>query len=303
MNPRFLRAANALHVIGVSACLLATPTSVQAENSVQFADPMGSAETSGPWDAGNPLGTPPPTSLLYLNRCEGNCTVLPGNDNAITNHSSLVGTPRVLQEFAYSDESWNALVKCVRRVYAAYFISITENDPGNVLHRELMIAGTPQQLGMGSGIAGVAPWACGVPLNNTIAFAFANIHADDTAELCWTATHEAGHLLGLDHEFHEPDSMSYAALTTQFKHFTDVDSECFDQNTGQQTPCYCGASAIQNTDLALTTLLGRDRVFSDGMGEDPWELPPPGPWMSRVPRTSLSCGTRTDRASTVPMAW
>jgi hypothetical protein len=124
----------------------------------------------------------------------------------------------------------------VRRVYAPFFMTITETDPGNVPHRELMIGGNPGNIGMSSGVLGVSPWACGVPLVNTIAFVFSAAHGDNIPELCWTATHEAGHLFGLDHEFHQPDSMSYDPLTTQYKHFTDFNSECFDQSTGQQIP-------------------------------------------------------------------
>lgn len=301
MNPRFLRDANVLHLIGVTTCLLVVAASALADETARIADRMESTNMTPPWNADSLHGTPPP--VLYLNRCEGNCTVLPGNDDAITNRSSLVGTTRILPEFAYSDESWNTLKQCVRRVYSEYRVTVTDIDPGNVPHRELMIGGTPGNLGMSNGIMGVSPWACGVPIPNAIAFVFSAAHPDETAELCWTATHEAGHLFGLDHEFHEPDSMTYAALTTQFKHFTDFDSECFDQNTGQQTPCNCGAGAIQNTDLALATLLGRDRVFGDGMGEDPWELPPPAPLTSRASRTPLSCGTRTDRATALPATW
>ena len=248
-------------------------------------------------------GTPPVQELLYLNRCTPTCTVLPGPDNAITNQSSLVNQPRVIPEHAFGDASWGALVKCVRRVYAPYFMTITETDPGNVPHRELMIGGNPGNIGMSSGVLGVSPWACGDPLVNTIAFVFSAAHGDNIPELCWTATHEAGHLFGLDHEFHQPDSMSYDPLITQYKHFTDFNSECFDQSTGQQIPCYCGSASTQNTDLRLATDLGRDRVFSDGMGEDPWELPPPSPLAPLIVRSPLSCGTRTDRATMMPLTW
>jgi len=53
----------------------------------------------------------------------------------------------------------------------------------------------------------------------------------------------------------------------------------------------------------LATDLGRDRVFSDGMGEDPWELPPPSPLAPLIVRSPLSCGTRTDRATMMPLTW
>jgi hypothetical protein len=235
--------------------------------------------------------------LLYLNRCVGGCAVQSGPDNAINNTSTLVIGTRIIPAFAYGDASWNALTRCVRRVYAPYFIEITEIDPGNVPHRELMIGGLPADIGMSGGPTGVAPWACGAPINNAIGFVFADAILDDTAELCWNATHEGGHLFGLDHELYQPDSMSYAPIVDHFKHFTDVDAPC-----GEDTsrPCYCGSpTSEQNSDARLAAEQGRDRLFADGMGEDPWELPPDA-LFPRVMGASLSCGTRTDRDLPMP---
>lgn len=244
------------------------------------------------------MGTPVQPAVLYLNRCLGSCTVSPGNDSAILNRSSLVNSVRNIPGFAYGDVSWAALLKCARRVYSEYFITVTDIDPGNIAHRELMIGGLPSAAGFPTGTLGVAPWQCGIPLNNAIAFVFSAAHPDDTAELCWTATHEAGHLFGLDHEFHQPDAMSYLELTTQFKHFTDADMPC---GTTSAEPCNCDTTAQQNTDARLAVEQGRDRLFAGGMGEDPWELPPDA-LIARSTRAPGTCGTRTDRPT--PMsAW
>ena len=276
--------AIAIPILLLSPCALALDDAVPA-----------AAELAGPGVAGV-FGPPVQPALLYLNRCAAGCTVSPGLDSAILNRSSMVSNVRNIPAFSYGDTSWNALTKCVRRVYAPYFITVTEFDPGNVPHRELMLGGLPSAIGFPSGILGVAPWQCGAPINNAIAFVFSAAHPDDIAELCWTSTHESGHLFGLDHEFHQPDSMTYLELTTQFKHFTDADMPCGEFSP---QPCNCGATQQQNTDSRLAVEQGRDRLFADGMGEDPWELPPDA-LVPRAMRTPQSCGTRTDRPTYIP---
>lgn len=60
-----------------------------------------------------------------------------------------------------------------------------------------------------------------------------------------------------------------------------------------------GTLQEQNTDSRLAIEQGRGRHFANGMGEDPWELPP-GALIPRAMRTPQSCGTRTEFPTPIP---
>jgi MYXO-CTERM domain-containing protein len=156
-----------------------------------------------------PLSAPGEPHILYLNDCSSGCLVGPGASDARVNTSSIVGQVRLLSPYAGSRASWHALVACMKDIYAPFEVDIVTEDPGNVPHAEVMIAGTPAELGFASNLVGIAPGTCD-PLASPITFAFANSHAPgDVAGLCWTAAQESAHGWGLEHSMNPRDAMTY----------------------------------------------------------------------------------------------
>jgi len=202
--------------------------------------------------------------LIYLNNCKPNgCVVHPGNDNAVTHTSSIPNQQSTVTAFAFSDDTFGRTVGCLRAAFARYDVSITTVDPGQLPRREMMIAGSPQDIGMPGGTDGVSPFT-GQPIDNAIAYTFANTVGDDPDGLCWTAANQLGHLYGLDNEHYCPDLMAFTD-GCGVKAFTDFDAPCgeFSDRT-----CASGA-ATQNSDATLRLVIGDvDPIFFAGFDPD-----------------------------------
>jgi MYXO-CTERM domain-containing protein len=194
-------------------------------------------------------GGSPPCRLIFLNNCKatGGCTVRSGWESSINNTSSIISGTRNLSAFAHSDAVWAAVVQCVRETYAPFNIDVTDVDPGNVCHWEAIVAGTPQQAGFGSGVAGVSPWtqSCSI-IQNSITYTFANLIGPDVRELCWTAAQETAHSFGLEHEMNRNDPMTYlggSTLPGGYKRFQNELSSCGEY---QARTCDCQRNRNQN---------------------------------------------------------
>lgn len=254
---------------------------------IALVPPINATGINADLDGGN-AGTQTPR-LVYINNCKPNgCVVSPGLDNAITNRSSIINSTHVLPPFPFSDAVFDQVVQCVRNSFAPFSINVTTADPGNVIHREYMFTTFPSVIGQDSSVGGVAPWACGVPLENAIAFGFASTYGEDIAELCIVSAHEIGHLMGLDHEFYCPDHMTYLE-GCGMKSFADVDSQC---GTGSPGSCYCGSAPTQNTFEKLAALAGLSRpIFANGF--DPESALPFGRPLGPQSNAPMACGTDT----------
>jgi hypothetical protein len=179
------------------------------------------------------------SSLIYLNRCAGGCSLGPGSDDSRTDTSSLLSRNVTISEFAHGDAAWDAVLTCVARVYEPFGIVVTDVDPGEAPHFEAIVAGAPSEVGA-SGIGGVAPFACGV-IDNAVTYSFANIYSS-VEDLCETVAQETAHAFGLEHEYLCEDPMTYLTGCGP-KAFRDVDAPC-----GEMEPreCQCGG-ATQNS--------------------------------------------------------
>lgn len=169
-------------------------------------------------------GTPP---TLCLEHCADGCALTPGVDDSRLNRSSLISGTRNLAGFAYGDDSWIAVVDCVRDTFSPYAIAVSDVDPVAGEHIEVMVAGTPQQIGSAMGAGAVSPVTCEGDrvVESGIGFAFANIFGDVPLEICWSASQAAGSLLGLDHELLAGDVMTYLSGPPP-KRFLDEEASC-----------------------------------------------------------------------------
>lgn len=191
------------------------------------------------------------SNIIFLNKCEGGCTIFPGSDDSRTNRSSVVagtlGQTAFISEFAYGQSEWDEIVDCVKRVYEPYDIVITDVDPGpNVEHFEAIVAGTDDEINTEAG--GIAPATCGI-INNAITFSFANQGGPgNLSTMCWTVAQETAHAFGLDHEFLCSDPMTYLTDCGFDKTFQDVNAPC---GEFEARGCHCGGNTQNSHRLIL----------------------------------------------------
>ena len=185
------------------------------------------------------------SKTIFLNRCTGGCTLSPGFTDSRTNKSAIgQGT---LSAFSYGNTSWNGVVNCMKNVFSRFNVTITDVDPGpNVNHFEVMIAGSPQQIGLPGGIGGIAEYSCTSPgvcakyIPNTIVFAFSAVYGNDVNEICATAAQEIAHTWTLDHVADATDPMTYFTTFTGIRQFKDgvpCGSDCVNGESPFGYPC------------------------------------------------------------------
>jgi uncharacterized protein (TIGR03382 family) len=191
--------------------------------------------------------------LIYLNNCLPNgCDVSPGEDDSLTQHSSIPQQPAHLAAWGYGQTDWNSLVQCVKDMYAPFDVQVTDQDPGpGVNHFELMVAGNSTDIGV-PGAGGVAPFVpCDGDLqDNVITFVFAS-ETNNLDFLCWAAAQETSHAFGLDHELNAKDPMTYLSPPVKKPGFQDDDANC---GENQPRECYCGGTTQNSFQYLMDTM-------------------------------------------------
>src|SRR5262245_44105869 len=166
--------------------------------------------------------------VIFLNRCASGCTVRPGNSDSIAD-TWMINTTSVIQPFAYSTTTWNSVVSCVQSVFAPFDVQITDVDPGSAPHFEVMVAGSPQNIGLPSNVGGIAPFDCSSSfIPNALVFDFANVWQGNVNEICATAAQEIAHAWTLDHVTEPSDPMTYSPFSGVrfFKDGVTCGSDC-----------------------------------------------------------------------------
>lgn len=213
---------------------------------------------------------------IYLERCAVGCTVMQGINDAVHYSSSIPsnGVSNVTpfennagQTGAAADAEWAQVVQCIKEIYSPYNVTISDVKPtGGVGYHMAMIAGNPADIGdRRPGILGVAPLAsdCSA-IDNVMSFSFANAHPSTTdpteriLNICWTASQESAHALGLDHEYefanHKSacnDPMTYRIDCGGQKFFRNEIASCGEDKA---RPCKCGPT--QNSHLKVLSVYG-----------------------------------------------
>lgn len=149
---------------------------------------------------------------IFLNRCVGGCTVRPGMDDATTDTSVLVNQIKNLPEYTgWQTGEWEAVVQCVKEVYSPFAVTVSDvRPPAGDPYEEIMIGGSPQDIGLPQGVGGVASISPGcTPNPKGVAFAFTsaiNVFAQEAGGsrvngLCWIIAQETAHNFGLSHSY------------------------------------------------------------------------------------------------------
>jgi hypothetical protein len=188
--------------------------------------------------------------VVYLNRSGG--TFYPGANDSASNRSSIVSRPAALPAYGRGDARWTALVDCVREQFARFNVLVTDVEPSAGNYVEAVVAGHPSQLGLSSGIGGIAPidtYGCR-PIERAIAYVFEQNLGTDR-NVCEVTAHEVGHTLSLEHEYACEDPMTYLYGCGD-KSFQDVSAWC---GTYSAVRCSCRGGS-QNTVQALLELVG-----------------------------------------------
>lgn len=201
------------------------------------------------------------SNIIYLNRCVGNCTVYPGARNdARSNSTTIIQTMATITEFNHGDQVWDAVVECVKELYAPYNVVITDVDPGpETLHSEAIVAGWGDEIGRPD-VGGIAPGGASCsPINNAITFTFANGFGANAFSICSVIGQETAHAFGLDHVFHCGSPMTYLGASCGRQWFRNVGLPC---GEWQERACECTGQE-QNDHVVLRS------VFGDGTAPPP----------------------------------
>jgi hypothetical protein len=170
---------------------------------------------------------------LYLNRCIGGCSIMPGEDDGTgtTIRSQIADNAFTMpQANDLSEQEWTDIVQCIKEVYSPFAITVTDVKPAaGVSHATAIIGGNDDDgsnnlgnlllLGaQGQGVGGIAASSgdCS-PIPRGVSYTFADngnvnsfalstgggsINPTSRAQaVCWIVAQETAHSFGLDHQF------------------------------------------------------------------------------------------------------
>ena len=202
--------------------------------------------------------------IIYLNR--KGVTLYPGNDDARTNRSSIVSGTSQVPAWNTSETNWAATVACMKDMFARWDVTVTDQDPGMVPHMEAVFGGSPQNVGMPSGVGGVSPFTqdCAV-IENSIVFTFTNVMGNNPQTICEVMAQEVAHSYGLDHEMLASDPMTYLSYNGK-RTFKDQTVSCGEY---QNRACGIGGSVCrpnQNSVQLLNQRLGLADLIAPMLG-------------------------------------
>lgn len=186
--------------------------------------------------------------IFYLNRMGG--TYAPGTNDSRTNRSTIVSQTRSVPAWNVSAAGWQSVMTCMTTMFSRWNVQITDVDPGNVPHWEMVVAGRPQDIGMQAGVGGVSPFNCGT-IPNSIVFTFAVVYGTSYRDVCETTAQEIAHSFGLDHSRLCADPMTYLTGCGN-KSFQNVAAPCGEYSN---RACMCGGNT-QNSVALLDQRLG-----------------------------------------------
>lgn len=191
-------------------------------------------------------------SKMFLNLCPGGCIVRPGMDDATTDTSSIVQQQKSLSEYTgWQPGEWAQVLKCVQEVYSPFLVTVVDQRPAaGEIYEEIMIGGSPQEIGRDPGSGGVASVAPGCVANpKGVAFAFTsaiNVFASEAGGsrvngMCWIIAQETAHNFGIGGHSWEFIENSQSACNDPMTYRSDCGGQKFFRNKvakmGDFAPC------------------------------------------------------------------
>lgn len=182
------------------------------------------------------------TKILYLDRFGGDY-VPASHDDAKRNASVIFDRPRTLPPWPGDDIHWADLTACVRTALAPFNIAVTETDPGDVPHLEIVFT---DQHWDDPAITHLIPSACRPGNEIEVIFGHAFSNPTRACEVAMDGFAEMTALLGPAEnclDFTSP------AADCGVRFFQDLEMQCVDASL-QPAQCRCGGTT-ENTYAAL----------------------------------------------------
>ncbi len=206
---------SAVMVLGSVGAVHAAPRA-----GYRFTDP---SLVGSKWVAVTPSSV---SHVIFLNNCQpGGCTLHPGNDNSLTDTSSIPNGTSQVSAYSGTASQWNQIVSCVQATYAPFNVQIVTTRPTSGNYHEAIVAGHAADVGESTGVLGVSPFNCGY-IPNSLSFSFANEEPTNIDDICWTVSQETSHSWGLDHKFDDRDPMTYLTTGPSLKSFQNMPGSC-----------------------------------------------------------------------------
>ena len=214
-----------------------------------------------------PMVAPPTlvnTHIVYLNNCRPNgCLVTQaGADDARIDHSAIVPHTGTLSALK-STIDFNAIKTCVTTALAPFNVTVTDQDPGMTPHFEIMIAGSPGDVGFPVEDEGVAQYLCsgapgacgGTYIPEALSFAFGNAGSvgGNTTLICGVALQETAHGWTLDHATPSSDPMTYNTYSTplSFRDGAPCGSDCLYSGNTNSFGVQCAGTGGSATHVCM----------------------------------------------------
>jgi hypothetical protein len=190
----------------------------------------------------------PGKRIIFVNKNGG--TYKPGADNSSGNVSSIPSFTAKVPAYEKGAAAWSQFMTCIQDQFAPFNVEVTDVDPGNVPHIEGVMGGSPQHIGMGQGVGGVAPMNgnCST-VERAVVYIFTQVFGSPQVE-CEVAAQEIGHAIGMDHEYLCEDPMTYLNGCGK-KKFRDQTVWC-----GEYSPRQCMCGGQQNSVQFMLDRLG-----------------------------------------------
>lgn len=237
------------------------PEQVRASGGVESLAHKGAPRTINGEAVVGPMYTPGGAPLpVYLERNQ--ITYTGGSDNSASNRSSVVGSgSATVGGYTGSQASWDTIVSCLQDQFSRFNIEVTDVEPSSGEYVEAHFGGSPGQIGLPSGVGGVAPidsYSCNI-IPRAVVYIFSDVLGGSAQINCEVAAQEIAHAFSLDHEYMCQDPMTYLSGCGS-KTFQDTGAQC-----GEYEPRQCNCNrATQNSVQVMIDKLGGSAPLDPG---------------------------------------